>query len=133
MRIVCDANVIIAALVADGLCRDLVKRRLPRHEVFSSEALLEELEEKLRDKFGVEADEVPFIAAYRERVVVVKSRPLAKHASRDRDDDEVLATALAARAEVIVTGDKDLLVLKSHEGIPILTPRQLAELLDQQS
>ena len=66
MRLVCDTNVLIAGLVADGLCRDIVKRRFPKHELFTSEALLAELDEKLRDKFDVDPDSVPFIKTYRD-------------------------------------------------------------------
>ena len=131
MRLVCDTNVLIAGLVADGLCRDIVKRRLPGHELFTSEALLAELDEKLRDKFGVDPDKVPFLKIYRERARVIAAAPLAEPVCRDHDDEEVLAVAIAANAEAIVTGDKDLLSLKSHGGIPILSPRQFVELLDR--
>jgi predicted nucleic acid-binding protein len=46
-------------------------------------------------------------------------------------DDVVLATALAGKADVIVTGDDDLLVLKEFRGIRILSPRQFLQLLDR--
>jgi putative PIN family toxin of toxin-antitoxin system len=131
VRLVCDTNVLIAGLVADGLCRDIVKRRLPRHEIFTSKALLAELEEKLRQKFGVDPGDVPFLALYRARANIIDAAPLAEPICRDHDDDEVLAVAIASRSDAIVTGDKDLLILKSHAGIPILSPRQLVELMDQ--
>lgn len=131
MRVVCDTNVLIAGLVAEGLCRDIVKRRLPAVELFSSQALLDELGEKLRDKFGVNPDELPLLNAYRDKVVVVRPRPLPQPICRDSDDDRVLATAIAAQAEVILTGDDDLLVLKKHQGIRIVSPRQFVSLLDQ--
>ena len=51
---------------------------------------------------------------------------------RDAPDDMVLATAVAAGADVLVTGDQDLLVLKKYRGIPIVTPRALLEALDRQ-
>ena len=49
---------------------------------------------------------------------------VAESVSRDPDDDAVLACALAARADLVVSGDNDLLVLKSFEGIPIVTVSQ---------
>ena len=131
MRLVCDTNVLIAGLVADGLCRDIVKRRLAKHDLFTSTALLAELNEQLRDKFGVDPESVPFIKAYRERATVIKPAALPTSICRDPDDDEVLAVAATAKADAIVTGDKDLLTLKSNGGIPILSPRQLVELLDR--
>jgi predicted nucleic acid-binding protein len=63
---------------------------------------------------------------------MVKPARLPKRVCRDPDDDEVLATALAARADIILTGDNDLLVLKTHEGIRILSPRQFVEWMDGQ-
>ncbi|MEO6787515.1 MAG: putative toxin-antitoxin system toxin component, PIN family [Chthoniobacteraceae bacterium] len=110
-----------------------MKPRQPMHELFSSEALLAELDEKLRDKFDVDPGRVPFINATRERVTVVKPLPVTKRVSRDRDDGEVLAAAVAAKADAIVTGDNDLLVLKSHGGIPVFSPRQFVQLLDEHS
>ena len=61
---------------------------------------------------------------------MVEPEALLKPISRDRDDDWVLATALSGRAEIIVSGDQDLLVLKEFQGIRILTPRQFVELIN---
>jgi putative PIN family toxin of toxin-antitoxin system len=47
--------------------------------------------------------------------------------ARDPKDDHILACAAAARADFIVSGDRDLLVLRRHQGIDILTPRQILE------
>jgi putative PIN family toxin of toxin-antitoxin system len=47
--------------------------------------------------------------------------------ARDADDDHVLAAAVAGSAGVIVTGDKDLLVLERHAGVRIMTVRALAD------
>ena len=133
MRLVVDTNVLIAGLVADGLCRDIVKRRLPVFELFTSRSLLDELAEKLREKFGLNPANVPLLQVYENEATVVKPQPLAKPACRDLDDDEVLATAVAAQVDVILTGDNDLLVLKEFQGIKILSPRQFVEWMDQAS
>ncbi|MBK9768242.1 MAG: putative toxin-antitoxin system toxin component, PIN family [Chloracidobacterium sp.] len=69
------------------------------------------------------------VSDYRAIVTVVNVAPLAERVSRDFDDDEVLACALAADCEFIVTGDKDLLVLSEYRGIRILNPTDfLAEI-----
>lgn len=127
MRLVLDTNVLLAAVVAPGLCRELVRKYLHAHEVACSPALLEEFANKLRRPFGFEPTEVPLFVAYRQRATLVAAPPLPSPVCRDPDDDLVLATALAAGAEVIITGDKDLLVLKSHQAIRILSPRQFLE------
>lgn len=131
MRLVCDTNVLIAAIVADGLCRDIVKQRLPNHDLFTSDVLLSELDEKLRNKFGVDAKSLPLITSYQNKVLVLQPAALPASVCRDRDDDEVLAAAVTAGATAIITGDKDLLMLKTYSGIPILSPRQFVESLDQ--
>lgn len=132
MKIVLDTNVLVAALVADGLCRDLVRRRVRAHKLCSSEALLKELSATLRRKFKVTAADIPWLEEYRAKVTVCKPLPLSARVCRDPDDDFVLATAISAQAEMIVTGDEDLLVLKQHAGIRILSPRQFLEHLDGQ-
>ena len=61
------------------------------------------------------------LADYLEIVEVVEPLEIP-HVVRDPDDDHVLARALAAKANLIVSGDKDLLDLPEYQGIPILTP-----------
>ena len=133
MRLVLDTNVLIAALVAEGLCRDLVRRRLDNHVLISSQQLLDELREKLEQKFKVRAKDVPFLRAYTERVELVRPAALPRNACRDPEDVAVLASAVAGQADCIITGDEDLLVLVEYDGISILTPRQWLEFQDHPS
>ena len=130
MKVVVDTNVIVAGLVAEGVCRDILKRRLPACELFTSQSLLDELAQKMRDKFGLDPAELPLLKIYEDTATVVKTKPLSQPVCRDEDDDDVLATALAAKAEIILTGDKDLLTLKAFAGIKILSPRQFVERMD---
>ena len=132
MKVVVDTNVLIAGLVADGLCRDIVKRRLPALELFTSQDLLDELAGKLKEKFGMNPDELPLLSLYERAVTIIKPPRLIKPVCRDIDDDDVLATALAAKVDIILTGDDDLLVLKEFHGTPILSPRQFVEWMDRQ-
>ncbi len=55
---------------------------------------------------------------------VIDPPPLAQPVCRDKDDDAVLALALAAQADIVISGDDDLLCRNPFEGIPILTPAQ---------
>ena len=61
------------------------------------------------------------IAQYRRLAHAVAVRRLARQVSRDADDDMVLACALAAKANLIVSGDADLLTLRHYRDISILT------------
>lgn len=96
--------------------------------LFTSEALLAELvgilgrakfAAKLRQK-NLSAAEI--VARYREIAETVETAPIEETALRDPDDVAVLACALAARAEAIVSGDDDLHALGSYQGIPVLSP-----------
>jgi len=130
VKVVCDTNVLVAGMVAEGLCRDIVKRRLLHAELITSRASLDELARTLRKKFGTDPAEVPFLKIYRERATLVRPASLPHPVCRDRDDDKVLATAVAGQADIIVTGDDDLLVLVEYQGIRILSPRQFVDMLD---
>lgn len=127
MRIVFDTSVIVAGLVAEGLCLEVVETHLPDHTAVLSRVLWDELVEKLRDEFGLSTDELPLLGLYRGRATWVEPNALQEPACRDPDDDWVLATAVAGAADAIVTGGDDLLSLREFEGIKILTPREFIE------
>jgi len=93
----------------------------------SSSALFDEFESTLRLKFAVAPAVARFLTLLREQTTLVEPLALPEPVCRDADDDVVLGTAMAAGADVIVTGDKDLLVLGVYEGIRIETPRQFLE------
>jgi uncharacterized protein len=129
VRLVFDTNVIVAGLVSEGLCHELVETHLPDHTAILSNRLWDELVDRLQDKFGLAADDLPLLHLYRQHATFVEVQPLERPVSRDPDDDWVLATAIAGEAEAIVTGDGYLLSLRAFQGVAILTPRQLIERL----
>jgi uncharacterized protein len=122
--LVFDTNVLVAALVAKGLCYEVVVRGLGACTVATSELLLDELERTLLAKFTVGSAGAAFLVQLRRRIRIVEPALLDGAVSRDVDDDVVLATAVAAGATVIVTGDQDLLVLGQYAGIDIISPRE---------
>ncbi len=83
MKLVLDTKVLVAALVADGLCRDLVRRRVRDHELCTSAPLLKELTATLRRKFGVKAAEIPLLEEYRRRTTLVEPVTLPAPVSRE--------------------------------------------------
>jgi putative PIN family toxin of toxin-antitoxin system len=133
VTVVLDTNVLVAALVAEGLCREVVHRALRMRVVASSVPLLDELQSTLQRKFKVTPAVASFLDSLRQQVRLVEPHALPEPVCRDADDDAVLATAVAAGAGLIVTGDADLLVLESHAGIAIVSPRQFLAWLDQAS
>lgn len=134
MRLVLDTNVLVSAFTATGVCHQLYERAVMTGLLVTSEAITDELRRILKTKFRrLTAEEVAdILAAVSADAELVEPAPLPAPVSRDADDDAVLATALAGRAEIIVTGDDDLLVLKAYQGIRILSPRGFLEFLDRQ-
>jgi putative PIN family toxin of toxin-antitoxin system len=128
MRIVFDTNVLLAALVARGVCADLVEHCVFNHHLFSSDFILGELRGHLVGKFKydvTDADET--VALLRSQCEIVAPIVLIQPVCRDADDDQILATAVAASAVCIVNGDKDLLVLKDYKNIAIVAPADFAQ------
>jgi uncharacterized protein len=127
VKVVFDTNVIVAGIVAEGLCREIVEIHLPEQEPVLCRELWDELTGKLRAKFGLEPADLPLLALYHGAVTWVQPRKLKPPVCRDPDDDRVLACALAGGVRWIVTGDADLLVLEKYQGIEILNPRKFLE------
>ena len=124
MKIVLDTNVLIAALIAHGVCHELLEHCVLRHTLFTSDFILGETQEKLIEKFGYSAGlAAEAVSVLRSGMVVITPSKLESQVCRDPDDDNVLAAAVSANCDCIITGDKDLLVLKAYEGIDIFSPR----------
>ena len=131
MRVVIDTNVLIAGLLWHGSPHALLTQvRSGALGLVSSPALLVELADVLsRTKFDAvltrtSTSRERLLAEVRQLTQVLDPPPLAQPVCRDPDDDKVLALALAARVELIVSGDRDLLVLQQFEGMPIVDPAQ---------
>ena len=125
MRVVLDTNILLAAFAARGLCEALLQACLESCRIVLSEHILKELREHLEGKLKVPARQAKSIIAFlREQSEIVAPAKVRGKACRDKDDLPVLGTALAGKADFLVTGDKDLLTLKHYEGIPIVSPRE---------
>ena len=130
MRVVLDANVLLAGFATHGLCEALVVVVLESHHLILSEHLLGEVRRHLIGKFRVPEARASEIDAFlREQAELVEPVAVPRTACRDRDDLPVLGTALAGQESLLVTGDQDLLTLGEHGGVPILTPRAAYERL----
>jgi len=130
MKIVLDSNVIIAAFAARGLCESIMEVCLSDHEIALSDDLFDEILRNLRRRIKLPTNVVDNIGELlREHSNTSIPLPLASDVCRDPDDIKNLGLAVASNADYIVTGDKDLLVLKSFQGIPILNPRSFSDIL----
>ena len=83
------------------------------------------MEEKLKQKFSYSdkeiADVIDLISA-KFKIVKIKSGKI--NVCRDEDDNNIIETAVSAKADIIITGDDDLLILKNYKNIEIISPRE---------
>lgn len=138
MRILVDTNLLVSAVISAGPPRELLDvARDGVFELCTSEVLLAELLDVIaRDKFanrlaqaGLNPQDI--VNDLRALAVVVSPMKVVRVVPTDPDDDNVLAAALAAAADLIASGDKrDLLPMQSYEGIPIVTATQALQYIE---
>ncbi len=125
MRIILDANVLVSSYIARGVCFDLVYYVFKNHRAVSSEPILAEVTRYLRTKAKLPAQQVDqMVDVIRLRSALAVPALLSADVCRDPQDVHVLGLAIAAQADLIITGDQDLLILKVFKGIPVLSPRE---------
>jgi len=135
VRVFLDTNVLVSAFASRGLCTDVVRLVLAEHELVIGEVVLEEAQRVLSKKFGLPQQVVRDIQSFLKRhTVQPKPKTPSRIRIRDADDQWVLASALAAKADVLVTGDQDLLDIKDKVTEMVITdPRGFWNLLRKES
>jgi putative PIN family toxin of toxin-antitoxin system len=137
MRVVADTNTVVSGLLWHGAPRQVLDAaQAGAIDLFTSAILLAELEEVLgRGKFSQRlalADGSPheLVIGHAALALVIEPAVIPPVIAADPDDDAVLACAIAASAEAIVSGDSDLLSLQEYEGISILGASDLLHRLE---
>lgn len=137
MKAVIDTNVLIAALLWRGPPHAVLEHvRGGTVSMVSSPALLAELADVIaRPKFDAilvktNTSRERSLAEVRQLAEVIEPPPLPQPVCRDPDDDQVLALAVAAKVDLIVSGDNDLLSLESFQGIPIVAPARAVAMIE---
>jgi putative PIN family toxin of toxin-antitoxin system len=126
LRIVLDTNVIVAAFAARGLCAEVFEVCASNHTIVISEHILAEINSAFLKKVKLPHEIIHDITDYlRDVAETVKPDQIDTSVCRDRHDLPVIGTATKGNVDFIVTGDADLLALKSYRGIHIITPREL--------
>jgi putative PIN family toxin of toxin-antitoxin system len=130
VRVFLDTHVLVSAFATRGLCADVMRHVLAEHELVIGEVVLRELRKALRVKIKLPAATVTAIQGLlREGEVIPKPRKPSDLEARDPDDRWVLASAIAGRADVLVTGDRDLLEVAARSPLRIVDPRGFWTLL----
>jgi uncharacterized protein len=135
MTILLDTNVLIAALIASGLCSELLEHCLRcRYRLISSQALVHEFEDVLIRKFRYSKTETRVTSRLIfSRMELVEPLQIKEDACTDVDDLIVLGTACAGQCQYIVSGDSDLLTLKEYEDVRIVSPRSYWQIVHDDS
>lgn len=135
MKVFLDTNVLVSGFATRGLCADVIRLILAEHELIIGDVVLREVERVLKQKIGLPTEQIQEILAFLETQTVQPKPKLPSPLQvRDEDDQWILASALAAKAEVLVTGDKDLLDVADKVGGLIITdPRGFWNLVRKRS
>jgi putative PIN family toxin of toxin-antitoxin system len=129
VRVCLDTNVLVAAVATRGLAADVVRLILAEHDLLVPEVVVTEVRRVLAKKLKLPPARIDEVVAFlREHEIISKPAQVLAVPIRDPADAWVLASAVAAGADLLVTGDQDLLVLGSRAPIPILDPRGFWEL-----
>jgi putative PIN family toxin of toxin-antitoxin system len=129
LRVVADTNIFISALMFGGLPGAFLDLAFARSfQLVTSPTLLDELQQKLRNKFQISNTDANSIRAKLAKHALLVEPPIAlKVVVDDPDDDRVLECAVAGEADYIVSGDRHLLKLESYRGITISTVRSFMD------
>ncbi len=136
-RVVIDTNVLISGIIQkSGFPFKVVK--LWEDEVIvliTSVATIKEAERvlnypKIRKKYALTSDDIRHtISNLLKYSTLVEDPPIPNVIDEDPDDNKILATALAGKADYIISGDTHLLTLKNYRGIEIVTPKRFCEIV----
>lgn len=132
MRVVVDTNVFVSGVFFGGLPGDVLSAwRDGLIEVLVSREIVEEyvrVGDRLSRQFpGVDLGPALDLVAAAAKLVLAP--PLPEAVCRDADDDKFLACAVAGEAKYVVSGDLDLLAISSWQGVTVVHPRDLVDIL----
>lgn len=131
MRVFADTNFLVSAFATRGLSADVFHLILTEHELLTGEYVLRELKHALSEKLKVPSNIIAEVDHLLRRFYVepIPDRPSSMRV-RDSDDRWVLASAINAKADVLLTGDKDLLdIAGKAKELKIVSPREFWHLI----
>ena len=131
MRIVCDTNVLISAMLFGGLPRLALQLATQEPSIpITSIVLMEEFERVLIEDFQVPIETAEIMRReYQQASLLVHPMMKLNEIASDPSDDRVLECAVESKADAIVSGDRHLLALKKFRKIPILTVREFVDMI----
>jgi len=124
MRVFLDTNVLVSAMATRGLCADVLREILTSHRLVVSAALFNELRRVLRRKLQIPDELIDdAIEMLQQDAHFATPSTLPDVKIRDKDDLMILSSALDGSADLLVTGDKELLNLGKIQDMEVVSPR----------
>jgi len=131
MIAVFDTNVFIAAIITEGICSKILHRARAREfSLVSCPFIMAEIRRVLSKKFHLSHDEIASAIEPVSEAInhIIEHNLKIASICRDAEDDNIITCALAAKADYLVTGDDDLLKIKTYRSVKIITPRDFEAL-----
>lgn len=128
MRVVLDTNIYIAAALKNSFSAEIIELVTRSNDLtaITSEEILTELAQKLKDKFNWRKENIDyFVIRVRMITEVVEIKGKVSSILRDPEDIKILECSVSGEADLIVTLDQDLIKLKKFRGIGIVHPKTL--------
>ena len=132
MKIVIDSNIFVSSFFWGGYPQKVFDRVIYGFdELFITNEIIQEVSSVMSsNKFTANINEIndyiKIIEKYSKKIVSKKN---SESVSRDKDDDKVLQCGVDGNVDFIITGDKDLLVLREYKSIKIIKPRNYLEII----
>ncbi|MCU0849509.1 MAG: putative toxin-antitoxin system toxin component, PIN family [Spirochaetes bacterium] len=128
MKIVLDTNVILSALITQGLSSRVLDICIDKHQLFISGWIIDEVLSKLDAKMHASRKEIARVGAFLDSVFIAAVPDgVMPDVCRDKDDNNILFLAQYVGADLLITGDNDLLSLNTHLKTRVITPRHFME------
>lgn len=130
-RLVIDTNVIVSSLLfAQSTPRQAVNKALDTGKILISQEIIEELikvlSRKKLNKYLLEEERIRFLADFLKDTEIVKITQNFD-VCRDKKDNKFIDLAVCGKAQYIITGDEDLLILNPFQNISIINAREFLE------
>jgi putative PIN family toxin of toxin-antitoxin system len=139
MKIVCDTNVLVSALIVKKGKPAQILRRLEDFDLLISEEILAEVDRvlhyrRIRKRYPITEEDInTYLQHLRKASTMIPLQGQLKVIQVDPDDDKFLECAVVGGAAYIVSGDAHLADLKEYQRISILSPAAFLELLTERS
>jgi len=128
MKIIFDTNVLLSALTSQGLSSRVFDICLDKNNIFISDFIINEVSEKLLIKFNIpKVIHKRTIDFLHNSCIKIQPKGSMPEDCRDIEDNNILFLAKHIHADLIITGDKDLLIIEKFNDTRIINPRAFIE------